>query len=318
MIDQKHERLMGPLDSARVAERIATNADIDAALSYGNLVKNNEHLEVVANQCNRLSPFIGRQVIVEGTKLESFEVDDETSENDTRIGTFWGGTPQDDSGEYQGYEVVEVRESLYGAITIPRLAHKLLVGTEVHTDPAHNKVTVEYYDYYLAYGSNVQAIEPIDAHSLEDLRANRLVAELDEIIYDEDSLKSPNYSLCLQRIAKLINTVCKRGAERTGMLHQQLSYVNATNFLKDSQLLAKDVFMDIDEEMTHADPAEQYIVRGDTFIVAPAIYIKNGQFYPVERQELYARGNLESYDDKECRVPVRTLLNARSYIEANS
>lgn len=304
------ERLKGPLDLARAAEREAIEWD-DLSVRGGISLAEVVDFHHVVQELDSQTPLLGREVRIVGRMLVPYMcvIDGHPSVSD---GRFMVDTEtSDEEGIYRGFAVRNTcfHDDEGGTIIIPRAVHMLYTGTESFLDSVGNAVTLKKQVYFPVATASVMAVEPYAAHSLEDLKNDRLTAELDQLMLG-DSL-GMSFTNKLHKMAQLFRYECRKYQELTPLLLQQLSYLNDANFLEDSMIETHVVIRDMDDGAVGLYGRNKtYGIAGESFHLSNISITKDGDAY-LENPELYIKGLLLS-EGRAVNVPVRYITNAHT------
>lgn len=288
-----HERAAGPLDVARAINSEATELDTlirdklgDKTMELWNDVK------AVASGLSERHPLTGEDVIVYGLPV-TFSVggDDEprplaiTANHEYRAVT----------GSYRGIVMLEVHDPK-AEVAQFRLLHQIYTGSSaLVSDAFYNMDQKHFYDYVLVHGSEVVAVDPVNAHSLIDLERDRITAQVDEIVLDEtkDPAKRVN------EVGLLLNEVL--GSEEENELSQQrVSYLNSLGLLKEVVILTDDLVLG-DKKAFESSPHLLFSEGSTDFEIYPERFqvalgytrFADGSILPGGAPELYVEGELK-------------------------
>ncbi|HVI60860.1 MAG TPA: hypothetical protein VM535_01745 [Candidatus Saccharimonadales bacterium] len=303
-------RPQGPLDKVRELERVATVADV-VVEEY--LARNPEAYEEVIGQVRGLyhvHPLIGQEVGIHGVPLSVGMGEEEAMPYTLPVDRAKSMT----YGLYNGLSVREIYDSERDEHGV-RLVHMLYTGSDdPMLDEFGNTHQTHYYNYVCVPGSETVPVFPLNAHSLEDLADDPVVAMIDHIVLDEGA----NDLEKIQRLGREVNRVLKKRefTDNIEINHQRASYINSLGLHHNLRLDVRDFIVAADDskdgdefECISLDRRAHIIPQ--MFEIASGYDWVSGEEVPLEGgpPELYARTELP--DGRPLMAALKNVLDAR-------
>jgi hypothetical protein len=301
-------RPQGPLDVARNLHVEALRLD---AFAQAHLEGSPDDLQNLANKVHQLDylhPWMGQEVSMHGIQL-SVSIDDDLAvpyclppglQRTTTVGTYNGMTVRhvyDAETDEQQYKVVY-------------MLHADTIGPLL--DPFGNTHQTNRYNYVCLQGSETSPILPQDAHSLQDLEGDPVVAEIDDVVLGEEdgSLvkitglgEVINASLALEEIE----------FEAVDLNHQRVSYLNSLGLHDQVQLVVNDIVIGdetgILNSHMYSSLESRVTIQPYFFTIAPGYDRLTGHPEPLAGgpPELYAQVSTE--DGQVVLAPLKSVLD---------
>lgn len=307
---------IGPLDKLRIAQKSA--GDLEGKVIAGDVFGEEQDFIQSAYRLDRFVTFMMNEVVeITGRKLLLYESAEDEVINDM-LGNFSVSSEEvTEQGSYRGFFVKRQRiylEEQERVVVLPRVVCGLMTGMVTAFDKVHNNVITQEMSYFLAADSAIEPIDPANAHSLEDLKTNRLIEEIDDIIYAQGSMDDMSYTSNLKRLGELFRFVCRRqDLESSRLIKQQLSYLNSTQYVRGCRLLTNTVICEAEDgEAGYLDRDTLYEVEGEMFCVSEGVHFRLEGAYIPKIPQLFVTGTIVGDRDKTpVAVPVNYLQEAR-------
>ncbi len=319
--------VMGPLDMVRHLNSVAGELDIYAELEISSDDESRKlRLQNQIQALNQSHPLIGDGVRVYGQIITQTLGDDGESATAAIPYNF---VEDEDAyllaerefmpdllsehqiavtGAYKGYDCWRVYDP--GSETsIHRVVHKIAGLAMEYTDSYGRDITEVHNSFVYAWGSDIFPIEPIMAHSLQDLQNDKIVRyAFDKIAFSEEY----NSFDAIRKIGGLASKIFSRIDDDITMNHQRISYLNNLGLLDNTTVYAQD-FMVGGSKEGFTSPEGDVIEFSDLFFVLNQGYRRtsNGTpYFPRGCQELFVKSWIE--DDYFAMIPVSNILDIRA------
>jgi hypothetical protein len=314
----KSGEVYGPLDYARRAQNDALT--LDKLCISGAIPGNIEHLtELSSKEIHRLDtlmPYIDSKVTITGKKLEP--LDQERYVEPDIFGSFELSDDEiTEHGTYAGFAVkrqeVDFDISTSGVVStiaVGRVVHILKRHQDRQLDRSHNQITTLNISFFPVSCSQLNVDSPIDRHSLIDLKDNRLLAEIDDVVFDtsrssESLLKTARY------LSKLFRYSVKHYGAENELLTQQISYLNSTGYFEGTRATTDSLYI-LDENMDQAELLHDK--KGPLHLDVDAVFLESSVFksrspkwYASKYLELCVGGSPTNSDQQYAYTPVTRL-----------
>ncbi|HET7059803.1 MAG TPA: hypothetical protein VFH99_00575 [Candidatus Saccharimonadales bacterium] len=300
----------GPLDIARNLQAEALRL---GSFAQAHLERNPHDLADLANKVHQLDyahPWMGQEISIYGIQLTVSMDNDvaipyclppDSRRNNTR-GVYNGMTIRhvyDAETDEQQYKVVY-------------MLHNDTIGPLL--DPFGNTHKTDRYNYVCLQGSEGSPALPEDAHSLRDLADDPVVAEIDNIVLDEQD----DPLLKIARLGEVVNeglALEEVEFEPIDLNHQRASYLNSLGLHYQVQLVVNDLIIgDADEipaNYLYSSLESHLTFEPYFFTIAPGYDRLTGHDEPLAGgpPELYA--HVETEDGQIVLAPLKSILDVR-------
>jgi len=246
--------IMGPLDMVRHLNATAGDYDI-----YANMhMQDDEHGQIkFKNRVEALNanhPLIGEEVIIYGnvlsvsfgemgeacTAVVPYNIEEDSSGlarvDREYLAEVMGEHHVPVVGEYKGYDDWRVFDTKTQEWSY-RITHKVAKEIVEYTDPYGADHSVTNNTFVYAWGSKIFPIDPVNAHSFEDLKNDKIVQHgFDSIAYDEH-LDRPE---AIVKIGQIARKAFSGPIDQPELDHQRISYLNSLGLLEGLSVLTRD------------------------------------------------------------------------------
>ena len=218
-------------------------------------------------------------------------------------------------GKYCGYNVLP----FYSPVTQDveeGVAHAVEIERKSFTDAQFNKNTRTFMGYVLASGSSVETILPINTHSFEDLRDDRLLPELESLALDE---RVPTETV-FKKIGSIVDEILVKEKWRVMRNYQRVSYINSLGLQHQVSLLASDMLVGRRDayianpdggEVLPNDMSNTLRIRPQRFDILPSYWrLPDGEITTGGPCELFATSSL--IDGRSVMVPFKSVLEVKA------
>ncbi len=246
--------IMGPLDMVRQLNATAGDYDVYANMYMQDDEHEQKKFQGRVDALNASHPLIGEPVIVYGDIL-SISMDEEGREFTAVV----PGSIQSDSrelarvdreylaevmgehhvpvvGVYRGYDIWKTFD-INSQEWVHRVTHKIGRETVEYTDPYGADHSVSHNTFIYAWGSKIFPIDPVNAHSLKDLRNDKIVRyAFDNIAFDAE-ISRPN---AIMKIGEIAQKAFSGWIEQPEIDQQRISYLNSLGLLEGLSIISQD------------------------------------------------------------------------------
>ncbi len=300
----------GPLDVARDLQEQALRFD---ALAQTHLERRPDDLAALSetvHQLDYLHPWMGQEVAIYGIPL-TVSIDD-----DIAIPySLPAGLPKvSRQGVYNGLTI----RNVYNPETDEqkhKVVHMLRTATTGPLlDAFGDTHKTDHYTYLCLQGSDGTPVLPYDAHSLKDLASDPVIAEVDEIMFAEES----DVLLQVAMLGENINEALAHediDFEQVDLNHQRASYINSLGLHDRIRLAVNDLMIG-----PKGEPMTEFLfssmdfridIKPYFFNIAPGYDRVTGRDVPLigGASELYAQVATE--DDQIVLAPLKSILDVK-------
>ena len=297
------EATKGSLDIVREIAEEAEELD-EFAASQPNLGESELFSEFAQSVFARdkIHPLMGQQVIVHGTPITPAMETDEAygtfSTNPLAVAPMHENKPS--IGTYVGLTVQSVYD-IDAEADVFRIAHVIHTGSSQSVPYSQGHMQqFHFYEYVLATGSEVIPYNPVNAHSLADLRNDAVVADIDKIAFGDLADANGEWARAEEIGLFMAQTLFERQTE-DDINHQRLSYLNSLGTLSEVVLVTKDFALG-DKSAYETGDALNFSNANLEFLVYPKIFhflhgykrMRPSGAIALEREpELFIEGRLE-------------------------
>lgn len=292
---------MGPLDLVRQLNDKAGEYDVYATLSMQDEYEAPKFQQQVHN-LNASHPLIGEEVSVYGDAITS-SIDEEGREFTGVVSPAMNGdSPElvrvdreylDGAigehhmpvvGEYAGYEIWKAFDIKQGA-WVHRVTHKVSVGSVEYVDPYGNDHLITQNRSVCALGSKIFPVNPVNAHSLRDLRDDKVVHyAFDNIVFHPDN--SPVDAII--KIGKIARKVFSGDRENPELNHQRISYLNSMGLLDGISILTRD-FLQVTGYPSEGDVTSQPVQTERFVQIEPGFFVLGKKYHRDTQGNVYCK-----------------------------
>lgn len=225
----------GPLDIARIVNEEAEALDdmlTDAIIDTDQL--DSASLRDLILDLDRQHPLMGQEVKVYGMQL-SIGMDEDGGVMPVTFAPDLsnGGAAE---GIYQGFAICSVYIPKVDE-DVDVVCHRIKTGETTYLDQFQHQITKEFLTYVCVFGSEVIPKLPVNAHSLEDLYKDRLLAEVDKLVWQDDTLDP----CTVKTIGRIANRVLAAEEYREEINYQRVSYLNQLGLFQDMIVTTRDI-----------------------------------------------------------------------------
>lgn len=243
----------GPLDIARHINQEAIGLD-PLVLEYSNSTNEDQaDLHGMLSALENQHPYFNRSQVVRvyGTVLSDGLSDDGevkplvaiSPESRERSEDTGGFEPYNEErsyalnyaeGIYYGYAIRPVYDPETEEVT-EKVVHMVKTGSYSYWDSRYQYHAIQTFDYVCAEGSEVVPVRPLEAHSLEDLKDDELIADLDVIAFRETGSRTDR----VRQAVRLLNNGLREDLDKR-LSQQRTSYLNSLGLHDGVRVLVKD------------------------------------------------------------------------------
>ncbi len=187
---------------------------------------------------DKIHPLFGEEVIIYGTPITlSMELEGDTGDLLTRpMAVSASREYMASAGTYAGLTVERVYDAREDS-NLLRVVHMVYTGSSPAAPDEHrNKQQTHFYDHILAEGGEVVAYNPVNAHSLVDLRDDPVTDEIDKIAFSEDM----DSWVVAEEIGLSVAAALSEREDEDEKNQQRLSYLNSLELLDEVLLITSD------------------------------------------------------------------------------
>lgn len=243
-----------PIDVARQINAEATDVD---GLMKSVLVptsEDNQFINTMLGELQGRHPLLGREVIAYGKQLtstmrdlfnyshngagygENDEEEDDVTEDTTLLTVPdqvpYAMPPEDKTSRVLGYFIgFGIRTVYYPEVQAfcDEVVNVVQTGEYNYMDEFGSSIRKITYADFCVSGSELVPVLPIGAHSLDELKNDKFIQEVDQFVADPEIDRIRR----LQGVVDMFNSMCAKESdpEVTDLIHQRVSYINSLGLL---------------------------------------------------------------------------------------
>jgi hypothetical protein len=267
----EHKGPMGPLDVVREINQQAEALDM-LMMESGEIGKTEANFIVdTIDELDSQHPLLNQEVIIFGQLLHP-NTQYEPSHNGMPflVMPVEGERSPQVKGIYRGLEVRPVYVDEHEYMT-DRIVHLVDIFAQRGFDRHFYPVKTDIQNSVCAYGSEVVPFSPVNAHSLIELKNDRVVAQIDEIAFSDKGSVAEK----LGAIGVLMNAVLKNSEFDEDRNRQRVSYINSLELLRSVYVSAPDLVLSstLDMYIDDGPGNEGYQMDNEVFFPPGVLHI---------------------------------------------
>ena len=212
-------------------------------------------------------------------------------------------------GIYAGHNLKRVYDPKTGTTTF-RVVHMLKGVTDEFWDDFGKHHEITDHTYVCVTNSEIMPTQPLNAHSMEDIRKDKVVREFDAIAYDESLSKLQR----LRDVGAFANSFLINQAQMPGINLQRVSYFNAVGLLDGITVVSNDVLIlelaGGESIVTGASNLNQYIPLQPLYLQADVAYTREpdeSQITFIDSKQLYVYSLMP--DGRTAAAPLSNIVS---------